>query len=76
MAIDIENGFEPNYVISEDKTKVVSHLKSIAKDVETIWLATDEDREGEAIAWHLTEALKLDASATKRIVFHDRFKFS
>ncbi len=71
MAIDIENGFTPNYVISEDKTKVVSHLKSIAKEVETIWLATDEDREGEAIAWHLTEALKLDASATKRIVFHE-----
>jgi DNA topoisomerase I len=71
MAIDIENGFLPNYVISEDKTKVVSHLKSIAKEADTVWLATDEDREGEAIAWHLTEALKLDASATKRIVFHE-----
>ena len=71
MAIDIENGFTPNYVISEDKTKVVSHLKSIAKEAETIWLATDEDREGEAIAWHLTEALKLDPLATKRIVFHE-----
>jgi len=71
MAIDIENGFEPNYVISEDKTNVVKHLRSVAKKAETVWLATDEDREGEAIAWHLTEALKLDASSTKRIVFHE-----
>ncbi len=71
MAIDIENGFQPNYVISEDKTKVVSHLKSVAKKAETVWLATDEDREGEAIAWHLTEALKLDPKITKRIVFHE-----
>ena len=71
MAIDIENGFQPNYVISEDKTKVVSHLKSVAKKAETVWLATDEDREGEAIAWHLTEALKLDSATTKRIVFHE-----
>ena len=71
MSIDIDNGFAPNYVISEDKTKVVSHLKSVAKKAETVWLATDEDREGEAIAWHLTEALKLDAASTKRIVFHE-----
>ena len=71
MAIDIENGFTPNYMVSEDKKKVVSHLKSVAKNVDTVWLATDEDREGEAIAWHLTEALKLDASKTKRIVFHE-----
>ena len=71
MAIDIENGFQPNYVVSEDKTKVVSHLKSVAKKAEIVWLATDEDREGEAIAWHLTEALKLDAASTKRIVFHE-----
>jgi len=71
MAIDIENGFTPNYVISEDKAKVVSNLRSIAKNAETVWLATDEDREGEAIAWHLTEALKLDAKKTKRIVFHE-----
>ena len=71
MAIDIENGFQPNYVVSEDKTKVVSHLKSVAKKAEIVWLATDEDREGEAIAWHLTEALKLDATSTKRIVFHE-----
>jgi len=71
MAIDIENGFIPNYVISEDKAKVVSQLRAIAKKAETVWLATDEDREGEAIAWHLTEALKLDSSVTKRIVFHE-----
>jgi DNA topoisomerase-1 len=71
MAIDIENGFTPNYVISEDKKQVVSHLKKAAKSAETVWLATDEDREGEAIAWHLTEALKLDPSTTKRIVFHE-----
>ena len=71
MAIDISNGFEPNYVISEDKIKVVKQLKTIAKKSDLVWLATDEDREGEAIAWHLTEALKLDAKKTKRIVFHE-----
>ena len=71
MAIDIENGFIPKYEVSEDKKKVVSLLKSVAKSAETVWLATDEDREGEAIAWHLTEALNLDASSTKRIVFHE-----
>lgn len=71
MAIDIENGFAPNYVVSDDKTKVVNHLKSVAKNVETVWLATDEDREGEAIAWHLKEVLKLDDAKTKRIVFHE-----
>ena len=71
MAIDIESGFKPNYVISEDKKKVVSHLQNIAKKAKTVWLATDEDREGEAIAWHLTEALKLDTNTTKRIVFHE-----
>jgi len=71
MAIDIENGFTPNYVVSEDKKKVVSLLKTAAKSAETVWLATDEDREGEAIAWHLTEALKLDPKTTKRIVFHE-----
>lgn len=71
MAIDIENGFKPNYVISEDKKKVVSELKSAVKKADTIWLATDEDREGEAIAWHLTEALGLNDKVTKRIVFHE-----
>ena len=71
MSIDIDNGFAPNYVVSEDKKKVVNLLKSAVKKVDTVWLATDEDREGEAIAWHLTEALKLDAESTKRIVFHE-----
>ena len=71
MSIDIENGFAPSYVISEDKKQVVSHLKAISKKAETVWLATDEDREGEAIAWHLIEALNLNPSATKRIVFHE-----
>ncbi|MGY8931638.1 MAG: type I DNA topoisomerase [Flavobacteriales bacterium] len=71
MSIDIDNGFAPNYVVSEDKKKVVNLLKSAVKKVDTVWLATDEDREGEAIAWHLTEALKLDAGSTKRIVFHE-----
>ena len=71
MSIDIANGFAPSYVISEDKKQVVSHLKAISKKAETVWLATDEDREGEAIAWHLIEALNLDPTATKRIVFHE-----
>ena len=71
MAIDINNGFIPTYEVSKDKEKVVKQLKNVAKEAKTIWLATDEDREGEAIAWHLIEALKLDASKTKRIVFHE-----
>ena len=71
MAIDIENGFQPNYEISPDKKQVVTELDKLSKKAELVWLATDEDREGEAIAWHLTEALKLDESKTKRIVFHE-----
>ncbi len=71
MAIDINNGFIPTYEVSKDKEKVVKQLKNVAKEAKTIWLATDEDREGEAIAWHLIEALKLDANKTKRIVFHE-----
>ncbi len=71
MAIDIENGFHPNYEISPDKKQVVAELDKLSKKAELVWLATDEDREGEAIAWHLTEALKLDKSKTKRIVFHE-----
>ena len=71
LGIDIENGFEPNYEISDDKKKVVSELKSLAKKAETIWLASDEDREGEAIAWHLLQTLNLNESNTKRIVFHE-----
>lgn len=71
LGIDIENGFKPDYLISDDKKKVVSELKSLAKDAGTVWLASDEDREGEAIAWHLQEALKLSPENTKRIVFHE-----
>ncbi len=71
LGIDIENGFEPDYLIADDKTKVVSELKSLAKKADTVWLASDEDREGEAIAWHLQEALNLDPLKTKRIVFHE-----
>ncbi|MGB0521918.1 MAG: type I DNA topoisomerase [Flammeovirgaceae bacterium] len=70
-AIDIENGFKPKYVVSNDKKQVVSELKKLAKDAEMVWLATDDDREGEAISWHLKEALKLKADATKRIVFRE-----
>ena len=71
LSVDIENNFEPHYEISADKKKVIAELKKLIKDVETVWLATDEDREGEAISWHLLEALKLDESQVKRIVFHE-----
>lgn len=71
MGIDLENGFVPNYEVSADKKKNVAELRKLAKSSETIWLATDEDREGEAIAWHLAETLKLDIHTTKRIVFHE-----
>lgn len=71
MGIDLENQFEPRYKISADKEKVVSELKSLAKKSEEVWLATDEDREGEAISWHLCEVLGLDPGKTKRIVFHE-----
>lgn len=68
--IDIDNNFEPTYEISADKKKVVAELRKAAKGA-TVWLASDEDREGEAIAWHLAYALKLDPKTTKRIVFHE-----
>jgi DNA topoisomerase-1 len=71
LGVDIENGFMPDYQISSDKKKVVTDLKKLAKEAETIWLATDEDREGEAISWHLVDALKLDEARVKRIVFHE-----
>ena len=70
-AIDIKNNFEPKYAVSEDKKAIVSELKKLSKTVDTIWLASDEDREGEAISWHLSEALELDKKNTKRIVFHE-----
>ena len=65
LGIDLENGFEPDYLVSEEKKKIVSELKSLAKKADIIWLASDEDREGEAIAWHLSEALNLDPKKTK-----------
>ena len=71
LAIDVENNFEPRYEISVDKKQVVSELKKLAKEAETIWLATDEDREGEAISWHLYETLGLDKKDTKRITFNE-----
>jgi DNA topoisomerase I len=71
MSIDIENSFAPNYEVTADKKKTVAELRKLAKEADTVWLASDEDREGEAIAWHLCEALKLDVKKTKRIVFHE-----
>ncbi|MGR3317049.1 MAG: type I DNA topoisomerase [Candidatus Anammoxibacter sp.] len=71
ISVDIENNFEPKYVIPDDKKKIVAELKKISKDVECVWLATDEDREGEAISWHLINALELKPDKTKRIVFHE-----
>src|SRR5687767_3914291 len=71
MGIDIKNNYTPRYIVPEDKEKVVKELKSVAKKSEEIWLATDEDREGEAISWHLCEVLGLDPKTTKRIVFHE-----
>ena len=71
FSIDVEKNFEPDYEIPEDKKALVKTLKSEAKEADTIWLASDEDREGEAIAWHLYEVLKLEPEHTKRIVFHE-----
>ena len=71
MSIDIENGFVPAYEVSPDKKKRISELKKLAKTAEDVYLASDEDREGEAISWHLCQALGLDPKTTKRIVFHE-----
>jgi len=71
MGIDIKNHYKPSYIIPEDKKKVVKDLKAFAKQSGEVWLATDEDREGEAISWHLCEVLGLDPKTTKRIVFHE-----
>jgi DNA topoisomerase-1 len=71
MGIDIKNNYRPRYIVPEDKEKVVKELKSVAKKSGEVWLATDEDREGEAISWHLCEVLGLDPVTTKRIVFHE-----
>jgi len=70
-AIDIKNGFKPTYVISADKKEVISQLKKLAKEAEIVWLASDDDREGEAISWHLAEALNLNDAKTRRIVFRE-----
>jgi DNA topoisomerase I len=71
LGVDIEKDFQPIYVISPDKKKVVTDLKKLAKDSEMVWLASDEDREGEAIAWHLANELDLKEDKTRRIVFHE-----
>jgi DNA topoisomerase-1 len=71
LGIDINNNFNPHYIVPEDKKKTVADLKASAKKAAVVWLASDEDREGEAIAWHLSEELKLDKDKTRRIVFHE-----
>ena len=71
LSIDVENGFKPEYVIPADKKKVVADLKKAAKEAKMVWLASDEDREGEAISWHLFETLGLKEEKTKRIIFHE-----
>ena len=71
LGIDVENNFEPDYIVPTDKKKIVAELKKLVKESSTVWLAADEDREGEAIAWHLYDALKLSNKETKRIVFHE-----
>jgi DNA topoisomerase-1 len=71
MGIDVNNNFTPKYIVPEDKKAVVRELKKLTKKSDTVWLATDEDREGEAISWHLKEALELPDEKVKRIVFHE-----
>jgi DNA topoisomerase-1 len=71
IGVDVTNGFKPKYEVSSDKKALVTKLKGLAKNADMVWLASDEDREGEAISWHLAEELKLDKSKTKRIVFHE-----
>ncbi len=71
LGINISEGFKPVYEIPSDKKKVVDELRKLSQKTKTVWLASDEDREGEAIAWHLTEVLGLPVDQTKRIVFHE-----
>ena len=71
LGIDVDNNYKPNYEVSPDKKKIVSELRKLTKNAKTVWIASDEDREGEAIAWHLFEELKLKKENTKRIVFHE-----
>ena len=70
LGVDVENNFEPKYIVDQEKKALVKKLKDLAKKADTVWLASDEDREGEAISWHLAETLNLDRSRTKRIVFN------
>jgi len=70
-AVDVENGFTPTYIVPADKQKVLKELKALTKEADTVWLASDEDREGEAISWHLFEVLNLAKKDTKRIVFNE-----
>ena len=71
LGIDLDNQFEPLYEIPDDKRKVVDELARLSRSAKTVWLASDEDREGEAIAWHLAKVLDLPIDRTKRIVFHE-----
>ena len=71
LGVDVTGDFSPNYIVNDDKKKVVQELRALAKKAETVWLASDEDREGEAIAWHLAQQLDLKEQYTKRIVFHE-----
>lgn len=71
LSVDVDKDFEPDYEVTPDKKKIVAELKKMAKDADMVWLASDEDREGEAISWHLFNALKLNKDNTKRIVFHE-----
>ncbi|WP_299578340.1 type I DNA topoisomerase [uncultured Sunxiuqinia sp.] len=71
FGIDMENNYQPKYIVSPDKKKIVTELKKLAKEAKMVWIASDEDREGEAIAWHLKEVLKLKPEKTRRIVFHE-----
>src|SRR3954462_11503608 len=71
MGIDVNNNYQPRYKVPEEKVKVVKELKQLARKAKEVWLASDEDREGESISWHLAEELGLDPKSTKRIVFHE-----
>ena len=71
LSVDVEHGFQPEYVVPHDKKKIVAELKRLSDAAGTVWLASDEDREGEAISWHLSETLGLDPAKTRRIVFHE-----
>ena len=76
MGIDINNNFKPKYIVPADKERVVKELKSLAKSSDEVWLASDEDREGESISWHLAEVLNLDPKTMRLVVFGSRFKTS